>query len=115
MGDAVYEQLVREKLLLTANTSAKNLHDEAVRRVRAAYQAKAAELIADIVTEDEANIMRRGRNATGNGWHVPKSSDRAEYSRATSLEALFGWLHLLGDRERITQLFEYIWERNDLQ
>ncbi len=115
MGDAVYEQLVRERILLEANMSAHKLHDAAVKRVRAEYQAKAAELISDMLDEDEVDIMRRGRNATGNGWHVPKSSNHAEYSRATGLEALFGWLHLLGRTDRINELFSIIWERVDIK
>lgn len=108
MGDAVYEQLVRENILLSGNTSAHNLHEMAVKKVRAAYQAKAMEYISDSLTEDELSIAKRGRNATGNGWHIPKSSDHAEYSKATALETLFGWLYLQGKSERIRELFEMI-------
>lgn len=114
MGDAVYEQLVRERLLLAGNTTAHNLHDEAVKKVRAAYQANGTLLIEEHLTEDEKNIMRRGRNASGNGKHVPKSSNPAEYSKATALEALFGWLHLQGDKDRIYELFDIIWKGENL-
>ena len=51
--------------------------------------------------------MKRGRNATSNT--VPKSSNPIEYRRATSLETLFGYLHLLGNSERIVELFDIIW------
>ncbi len=111
LGDAVYEQLVREKLLIAANMPVHTLHDRTVERVRAEYQSRAALLISDILTEEESDVMRRGRNASGGLKHVPKSSDRAEYGRATGFESLFGWLRLRGDSERINYLFEYIWER----
>ena len=112
LGDSVYEQLVREKLLMTANMPAHKLHEASVKKVRAGYQSRAAELISDMLDDDEADILRRGRNAVGGVNHVPKSSNHAEYGRATGLEALFGWLHLQGKRDRINELFEYIWERN---
>ena len=112
LGDAVYEQLVRERIVRSANMPAGKLHDISVKHVRAGYQAKAYELVGEILTEDEADIMRRGRNASaGNARHVPKSSDSAEYSRATALEALFGWLRLTENNERMIYIFDYIWER----
>ncbi len=107
LGDAVYEQLVRERLVLTANMPVKKLHAEAVERVRAAYQSNAAERLLPVLDEEEAAVFRRGRNATGNT--VPKSSDPVEYRRATGLEALFGYLRLTENHERIRELFDLIW------
>ncbi len=91
----------------------KKLHPASVKKVRASYQAKAAELISDMLTEDEAAAMKRGRNASCNSGSVPKSSNPVEYHKATSLETLFGYLHLLGEHERIRELFEYIWDNNE--
>lgn len=85
----------------------KNLHKEAVERVRAAYQSKAVDVIMPYLTEDETAIYKRGRNATGNT--VPKSSNPVEYRRATALEALFGYLHLIGNHDRMVELFDIIW------
>ena len=107
LGDAVYEQLVRERLVLTANMPVKKLHSAAVEKVRASFQSKAAEEILPLLDEDELAIFKRGRNATGNT--VPKSSDPVQYRRATGLETLFGYLHLLGNYERIVELFDKIW------
>ncbi|MBQ3162691.1 MAG: ribonuclease III [Oscillospiraceae bacterium] len=107
LGDAVYEQLVREKIVLTANMPVKKLHKEAVERVRAAYQSKAVDVIMPYLTEEEEAVFKRGRNATGNT--VPKSSNPVEYRRATALETLFGYLHLTGKSERIVELFDIIW------
>lgn len=112
LGDAVYEQLVREKIVLTANMPVGRLHKEAVERVRAAYQSKAVDVILPMLTEDEENIMKRGRNATSNT--VPKSSNPVEYRRATGLEALFGYLYLLGNSERIVEIFNTIWYNTEV-
>lgn len=106
-GDGVYEVLVRQKIVLNGSLPAVKLHKLAVERVRASYQSMAYELIEPMLTEDEADIMRRGRNANGN--HIPKSSNPADYRRATGLEALFGYLHLIGDKSRIDELFEVIY------
>lgn len=113
LGDAVYERLVRERLVITANMSVKKLHKEAVEKVRAAYQSKAVDVILPVLTEDEADIMKRGRNATSNT--VPKSSNPIEYRRATSLETLFGYLELLEEYDRIKELFEYIWNNTEVE
>lgn len=112
LGDAVYEQLVREKIVLTANMPVGRLHKEAVERVRAAYQSRAVDVILPMLTEDEENIMKRGRNATSNT--VPKSSNPVEYRRATGLEALFGYLYLLGNSERIVEIFDTIWYNTEV-
>lgn len=112
LGDAVYEKLVREKLVKIANMPVNKLHKEAVEKVRAAFQSKAVDVISLLLTEDEAEIMKRGRNATSNT--VPKSSNPIEYRRATSLESLFGYLDLIEDNERIAEIFEFIWENTEV-
>lgn len=107
LGDGVYEQLVREKLVLTANMPVGKLHALAVKKVRASYQAKAFDLILPVLNSDEEGVLRRGRNATGNT--VPKSSNPIEYHKATAIESLFGYLHLIGNKQRIDEIFEIIW------
>ena len=107
LGDAVYEQLVRERLLLVANRPVGQLHQLTVKRVCASFQAKAADLILSTLNEEEQAILKRGRNATCTT--VPKHSSAIEYRHATALESLFGYLHLKGESERINQLFDIIW------
>ena len=107
LGDSVYEQLVRERLVLTANMPVGKLHRLAVERVRANYQARAYEEILPILDETEESILKRGRNATGNT--VPKSSNPVEYRKATAIECLFGFLHLTENKSMIDELFEIIW------
>ena len=107
-GDSVYEVLVRERVVTQHQTNAGRLHDMAVERVRASYQSEAVNVIEPMLTEKEADILRRGRNA--GGISVPKSAKPSEYRRATALEALFGYLSLTGQNERIEKLFNAICE-----
>ncbi len=107
-GDCVYELLVRRGVVLRGNANAGRLHDLAVEQVRASYQSKAVEVIEPMLPEREADILRRGRNA--GGISVPKSAKPSEYRRATALEALFGYLSLSGQQERVEQLFSAICE-----
>ena len=105
-GDCVYEQLVRRRVLLMGNTNAGRLHDLAVLQVRASYQCAAVGVIEPMLTEKESDILRRGRNA--GGISVPKSAKPSEYRRATALEALFGFLEITGQHDRVEQLFSEI-------
>ena len=108
----MYEQLVRERLVLTTNMPVKKLHAAAVEKVRASYQSKAVDVILPELSEEELSILKRGRNATGNT--VPKSSDPVEYRRATALETLFGYLYLTENHKRMVELFDIIWYNTDL-
>ena len=107
-GDSVYETMVRRLIVLNHRTNAGRLHEMSVERVRASYQSEAVSVIEPLLTEKEADILRRGRNA--GGISVPKSAKPSEYRRATALEALFGYLSLTGQQERIETLFNTICE-----
>lgn len=112
LGDSVYEQLVRERILLAANMPARKLHKLAVSRVCAEYQSECAVLLHEknVLTETEADIFRRGRNTKVN---APKHSTIAEYRNATGLECLFGYLYLTAQLERIEVLFSLCWEHGE--
>ncbi len=106
VGDCVYEMLVRETLVCDANRPVNDLHRESVKFVSAKAQTEAFGKIKDILTEKELVQFKRGRNAkTG---HTPKSASEAEYHTATGLEALFGYLYLTGNTDRIRELFTII-------
>lgn len=113
MGDSVYEQLVRKKLVLSANRPVNSLHKLTTQRVCAEYQAAAVNMLTEkeLLSEEEQDILRRGRNASG--VSAPKHSTVAEYRSATGLECLFGYLFLTEQHERIDELFEFIWELNE--
>ncbi len=112
-GDSVYEVLVRERIVKNGTLPVNKLHKLAVEKVNAGFQSYAYSLIEDMLTEDETDIFKRGRNATGN--NVPRSSNPKDYRRATGVEALFGYLYLTGQHERMNELFEVIYtaERDD--
>lgn len=105
-GDSVYEVLVRNRVVVEHQTNAGRLHELAVERVRASYQSEAVNVIEPMLSGDEADILRRGRNA--GGVSVPKSAKPSEYRRATALEALFGYLSLTGRQARVEELFDAI-------
>lgn len=105
-GDCVYEVLVRRKIVMEGSRPSAELHKLAVTMVRASFQSQAYEKILPILSEEETDILKRGRNATG--LNPPKSSNPRDYHRATAVEALFGYLDLIGEKERIEELFEVI-------
>ncbi len=108
VGDGVYELLVRSMLCAQGHQAIQDLHRETVRLVNATAQAQAMEKLLPLLTEEESAVYRRGRNAKVHG--IPPKSSVAEYHSATGLEALFGWLYLLGRRERLSELFAHITE-----
>ena len=106
VGDAVYELLYRSKLCTDGHTAVAEMHRMTVAFVRAEAQAEAAAKLLPVLTTEEASVYRRGRNAKVNS--VPHNADIGQYHAATGLEALFGWLYLLGRTERINELFNII-------
>lgn len=108
IGDCVYEMLVRESLVCDANRPVNNLHKESIKYVSAKAQTIAFDKIENILTEDEMAIYKRGRNAKVG--HNPKSASQGEYHIATGVEALFGYLYLSEQMDRIKELFKIISE-----
>lgn len=108
IGDAVYEIMMRTALCQSGITSAAHLHKETVHRVNASAQARAANELLPLLSDEEAAAYKRGRNAKVSG--IPQSSNTAEYHSATGLESLFGWLWLQGRKDRLTELFNIVLE-----
>lgn len=106
LGDGVYSLLVREMLVASDGRKAGALHAESAALVNAAAQARGYERIRDVLTEAEADVFRRARNA--HSVHTPKNMSGGDYHAATGLEAVFGYLRLCGADERIRELFEII-------
>lgn len=111
LGDSVFEVMVRSWLCLHGKAKAKDLHRATVKYVAAPAQAAAMERILPMLTEEEADVFRRGRNTAPHS--VPKAASRREYQAATGFEALFGWLYLQGRTERLNQLFAAVMEEQD--
>ena len=103
LGDSVFEVMVRSWLCLQGKAKPKDLHKATVKYVAAPAQAAMAQKILPLLTEEESDVYRRGRNTAPHS--VPKAASRGEYQAATALEALFGWLYLQGRTERLNELF----------
>ena len=108
LGDAVYELLVRTHLCVHGKATGKGLHRATIALVCAQSQSRFADLLLPSLTEEETAVFKRGRNA--NVHTIPHSADRAEYQKATGLEALFGYLYLQNRHERINELFDLMME-----
>ena len=108
LGDGVYELMVRSWLCLHGKATNRGLHKAAVGYVAAPAQAQAAEKILPLLTSEEQDVFRRGRNTAPHT--IPKAASREEYQTATAVEALFGYLWLKGDTQRLNELFETMME-----
>jgi ribonuclease-3 family protein len=102
-GDAVFELLVRAWLCDCGRATKERLHVATVRYVRASAQSARVERLLPLLTDEELAQYRRGRNA--HTRLIPKGATHEEYSRATGLECLFGYLYLLGRTDRVNELF----------
>lgn len=102
-GDAVFELLVRSSLCLHGGVKNGKLHRDTVLQVKATAQAKRAERLLPLLSEQELAWFKHGRNCHTHG--APKSANAVEYAKATGVECLFGALFLTGQRERANELF----------
>lgn len=100
LGDSVIEVMVRELLVRRCS---KTPSVESLKYVTAEAQCKALELISPLLTEDESDAFRRGRNSVHSG--VPRHATPSQYRRATGVECLFGYLYMVGETERARELF----------
>ena len=108
LGDCVLELRVRHHLIESGLSTSAHLNAAALDYVRAPVQAEAMKRILPILTEEEEALFRRGRNI--GHTNVPKRATVSEYRAATGMEALFGFLHLTGQEDRINQLFRAAYE-----
>lgn len=104
LGDAVYELCARQRIVAEGNRPVNEMHRRTVSLVNAGAQSEAFERISGLLTDEELAVYKRGRNA--NASSVPKHADMADYRRATGVEALFGYLYIKGEIDRINQLFD---------
>ena len=103
VGDTVWDLLVRTRLIYQGR-NVRNMHKDAIACVNAGAQARAMERILPVLTEEEADVARRGRNAHPHHG-APKNQAVIDYHQATALEALVGYLYLTGQEERLLELF----------
>ena len=104
VGDCVFELYIRTKLVNETNMKPHELHIKAIQYVKAKAQADMLYKIKDYLTDDEKDIVRRGRNAQNH--HLPKNADVQEYMYSTAFEALIGYLYLCKKDERVKEIIE---------
>lgn len=102
VGDSVYEMFIRTNLINNSNAKPHKLHVESIKFVKAKAQAETLKKILENLTDEEKDIVRRGRNTENH--HVAKNSNVADYSHATAFEALLGYLYLTKQDERLAQI-----------
>ncbi|MGI6083411.1 MAG: Mini-ribonuclease 3 [Limnochordia bacterium] len=112
LGDAVFELYVRDRLLTGVALPTAELHRQAVMRVQATSQAAALRAFLEQLTKEEADVVRRARNARCSSY---RHGDPADYHYSTAFEALLGYLYLLGRQERLEQLMNTAFELADRQ
>ena len=108
MGDCVFEILCRGYLCAKGGKNVGKLHNDTIQMVKATSQARFADKLLPLLTEEELSYYRRGKNSHVHA--VPKSCTPAEYAKATGLEALFGALYLAGKTDRLNELFKSVME-----
>ena len=105
IGDGVYELVVRTLIVEQANRPVNELHKQATRYVNAESQAKMIVALKEELTEEEADIFKRGRNAKP--YTTAKNATRADDHKATGFEALMGYLYLTGQEDRMLELIRH--------
>ena len=105
IGDSVYELFIRTNLVNNSNAKPHKLHIESIKYVKAGAQANILKKIEDKLTDEEKDIVRRGRNVQNH--HVAKNSTVADYSYSTGFEALIGYLYLMKQDDRLEEILKY--------
>jgi len=111
VGDAIYEVYVRDYLIQSGLTRPNQLHKTATHYVSAKAQAKLIQQMNEqaLLTEEEQDIFRRGRNSKS--YTSAKNADIITYRISTGFEALIGYLHLTGQKERLEELVQWCIEK----
>lgn len=105
MGDAVYELFVREHMVRKGLCKNGALHKQSIPYVSANGQVKILKRIEENLTEEEQDIVRRGRNS--NPHSHAKNADIVDYKYATGFEALIGYLYLTEQKDRLQEILDW--------
>ena len=108
VGDTVFDLFVREMLVCQANRSVNKLHKCATEYVKASAQCEIVGRLMPHLTEKEVSVFKRGRNAKTH--FSPSHGELIQYRRATGFEALFGYLHMSGNKERAKEIFDIAYD-----
>ncbi len=104
VGDCVYELYIRTKLVDTTKLKPHELHIKSIKYVKAQAQAETLKKLETILTEEEKEIVRRGRNTQTH--HIAKNASMQDYMYATAFEALIGYLYLTKQDDRLFEMMK---------
>lgn len=104
VGDAVYDLYVRTLLVSQGNAPVHKLHKRSIAFVKAKAQSDTIHKLMELLSQDEQDVVRRGRNAKSGT--IPKNADVTEYKYATGFETLLGYLYIKGDYTRLLELLK---------
>ena len=104
IGDSIYDLVIRTLIVKQGNSQPNKLHKRASLLVKASAQAELIEKILPLLTAEEEQIYKRGRNAKS--YTMAKNATMIEYRKATGLEALMGYLYLKEDIKRMIDLIK---------
>jgi len=113
LGDCVFDLIIRTVIVERGNRAPESLHKKKSAVVKANTQAKMAESMLDILTEEELSIYKRGRNAKS--YSVAKNASVSDYRKATGFEALLGYLYLQDKVDRIIILVKNALNKLELE
>ena len=112
VGDGVYSLYIRHKLIIESELKGKDLHNEATNYVKAGGQSNFIKKLLPMLTEVELSVFKRARNHKT--LSQSKNAKIVDYRRATGLEALIGYLYLIGNNDRLNEILrECIGEHNE--
>lgn len=113
IGDGIYDLVIRSIIVGKGNTKASKLHRQTSQLVKAHAQSKMMDTLLPLLTDDEEQVFKRGRNAKSPT--MAKNATMADYRRATGFEALMGYLYLKDDFDRILFLVEKALEKYEME
>ena len=105
IGDTIFDLLTRGMILAEGNAPVNMMHKKAKSIVNATSQSIMYSAIEDILTEEELAVMKRGRNAKSHT--SAKNTSVVTYRISTGFEALFGYLYLSDQIERLEELADW--------
>ena len=111
IGDSIFDIVIRSKVVAKGNVPVSKMHKACSNVVRASAQAEMLAKITELLDEEETEIVKRGRNAKSKT--TAKNASMIDYRNATALEALFGYLYIKGDIQRMNELIKIGLEKTD--
>ncbi len=104
LGDAIHTAYIRKEVLDGERKPLNTYNNLAKKHCNASAQANALDNLQSILTDEEKDVVRKTRNT--HNKHGAKNFDEETYKKATSFEALIGWLYLNNKTDRLEEILE---------